>query len=110
MAVQITPKEYVQFKWLAEKESINPQKVKSKIDSLSVDELKAALLEFESNYVYMGNYSVSDSADIVTHHRLLGTIPSVWNTVVKRRFTFNGDTLELHVDADKRRLKWVKQK
>jgi len=46
----------------------------------------------------------------VFHNRLSHTIPSAWNTTVKRRFVFNGDTLELHVDADKRRLKWIKQK
>lgn len=110
MAVQITPKGYDEFKWLSENESINPKKVKARIDSMSDDELKAALTEFESNYVYVGNYLVSDSADVVTHHRLSGTIPSVWNTTVRRSFIFHGDTLELHVDADKRRLKWIKQK
>ena len=110
MAVQITPKGYDEYKWLSENESIRPEKVKAKIDSMSIDELKAALEEFESNYVYMANYSVSDSAGVVVHNRLSHTIPSAWNTTVKRRFIFNGDTLELHVDADKRRLKWIKQK
>lgn len=111
MAVQITPKGYSEFKWvLSESESNNPDKVKAKMDGMSVDELKAALGEFVSNYVYAGKYSISDSADIVFHNRLSHTIPSAWNTTVKRRFVFNGDTLELHVDADKRRLKWIKQK
>jgi Lipocalin-like domain len=111
MAVQITPKGYSQFKWLlSEGETNKPGRVKAKIDSMSVDELKAALAEFVSNYVYVGNYSVSDSANIVFHNRLSHTIPSAWNTTVKRRFIFNGDTLELYVDTDKRRLKWIKQK
>jgi Lipocalin-like domain len=110
MAVQITPKGYSEFKWvLTEGESINREKVKAKIDSMSVNQLKAALGEFVSNYVYAGNYSISDSANIIFHHRLSHTIPSAWNTSVKRRFVFNGDTLELYVDTDKRRLKWVKQ-
>jgi len=109
MAVEITPKGYEQFKWLNEKESINPEKVKAKIDRLSVDELKAALTEFEANYVYVANYSVDDSANVVTHNRLSGTIPALWNTTVKRRFIFRGDTLELNNDADKRRLIWIKQ-
>jgi len=110
MAVQITPKGYEKFKWISESESIKPAKLRARIDSMSVDELKSALQEFVSNYVYVGNYSVSDSADVVTHNRLTHTIPSAWNTTVKRRFIFNGDTLELHVDADRRRLKWIKQK
>lgn len=110
MSVQIIPKGYEKFQWLSESESINPEKVKRKIDSMTVDELKAALNEFASNYVYVGNYSVSDTADVVTHNRLSHSIPSSWNTTVKRRFIFNGDTLELHVEADKRRLKWIKQK
>jgi hypothetical protein len=110
MSVQITPKGYKKFQWLSESESINPKKVKRTIDSMTVDELKAALNEFVSNYVYVANYSVSDSADVVTHNRLSHTIPSSWNTTVKRRFILKGDTLELHVDADKRRLKWIKQK
>ena len=110
MAVQITPKGYKEFKWLSESESINPGKVKAKVDSMSVDELKAAVEEFESNYVYAGNYSVSESADIIVHERLSHSVPSAWNTTVQRTFVFNGDTLELHVVADKRRLKWIKQK
>ena len=110
MAVQITPKGYDKYKWLSENESIKPEKVKAKIDRMSMDELKAALEEFVSNYAYVANYSVSDSADVVVHNRLSHTIPSAWNTTVKRRFIFNGDTLELLVDADKRRLKWIKQK
>jgi hypothetical protein len=110
MAVQITPKGYDEYKWLSENESIKREKVKAKIDSMSIGALKAALEEFVSNYAYVANYSVSDSAGTVVHNRLSHTIPSAWNTTVKRRFILNGDTLELHVDADKRRLKWIKQK
>ena len=109
MAVQIMPKGYEQFKTLSEDESIDPGKVKAGIDSMPVEQLKATLEEFMSNYVYAGNYSVSDSADVVTHHRLTHTIPSAWNTTVQRRFIFKGDTLELYNDADRRRLKWIKQ-
>ena len=111
MAVHITPKTYNEYKWvLSENETLDPEKIKAKLDSMSVDELKAAVAEFVSNYVYVANYSVSDSADEVVHNRLSHTIPSSWNTTVKRRFIFHGDTLELHNDADKRRLIWIKQK
>ena len=111
MAVHITPKVYSEYKWvLSENESLYPEKIKAKMDSMSVDELKAALAEFVSNYVYVANYSVSDSAGVVIHQRLSHTIPSSWNTTVKRRFIFHGDTLELHNDIDKRRLIWIRQK
>jgi hypothetical protein len=109
MAVQITPKGYEQFKTLSEDESIDHGKLQVKIDSMPVEQLKATLEEFVSNYVYAGNYTVSDSADVVTHRRLIHTIPSAWNTTVQRRFIFKGDTLELYNDVDKRRLKWIKQ-
>jgi lipocalin-like protein len=109
MAVHITPKGYEEFKTLSENESIDHGKLKARIDSMPADELKASLEEFVSNYVYAGNYSISDSADIVTHYRLTHTIPSAWNTTVQRRFIFKDDTLELYNDVDRRRLKWIKQ-
>jgi len=111
MAVHITPKMYQNYKWaLSENETLYPEKVKAAMDSMSVDQLKTALQEFISNYVYVATYSVSDTAGYVVHNRLSHTIPSSWNTTVTRRFIFHGDTLELHNDADKRRLIWIKQK
>ena len=111
MAVHITPKIYSDYKWvLSESETLYPEKIKAKLDSMPVDELKAAVAEFVSNYVYVANYSLSNSDNVVTHDRLSHTIPSSWNTTVKRRFIFHGDTLELHNDVDKRRLIWIKQK
>ena len=110
MAVHITPKTYKEYKWvLSENETLYPDKVKAVLDSMTIDELKAALVEFVSNYVYVANYSVSDSTGFVVHDRLSHTIPSSWNTTVTRRFVFHGDTLELHNDADKRRLIWIRQ-
>ena len=111
MAVHITPKTYSDYKWvLSESETLYPEKIKAKLDSMPVDELKAAVAEFVSNYVYVANYSLSNSENVVTHERLSHTIPSSWNTTVKRRFIFRRDTLELHNDADKRKLIWIKQK
>jgi hypothetical protein len=111
MAVHITPRLYKDYKWvLSENESLYPEKIKAKMDSMTVDELKAAIAEFVSNYVYVANYTVADTADFVIHNRLSHTIPSSWNTTVKRRFIFHGDTLELHNDVDKRRLIWIRQK
>ncbi len=110
MSVEIVPKGYEDYKWvLSEAETINPKKVKEKLDSMSLPELKTALTEFVSNYVYVGNYTIDDSTNIIEHHRLSHSIPSAWNSTVKRTFFFNGDTLELQLLADKRRLKWIKQ-
>jgi len=110
MAVQITPKGYKDFKWLDEEQAINEKRVKEKIDSMSLPELKAAVAEFASNYVYVGNYTVDDTANIVTHKRITGTIPKVWGTEVKRKFSFNGDTIILKPLDANRRLLWVRQK
>ena len=110
MAVQITPNGYKDFKWLTEEETINRDVVKKKIDSMSLMDLKAALVEFSSNYVYVANYSINDTTHIVQHNRLSHTIPSAWNTKVTRSFSFIGDTLVLQVIGGNRRLKWIKQK
>jgi len=110
MAVQITPKGYKDFSWLSEEAAINNDSLKQKIDNMSVTDLKNAVVEFSSNYVYVANYSISDSANVVTHYRLSHTNPSLWSTTVKRRFTFKGDTLILEPLNVNRRLKWIRQK
>ncbi len=95
MAVQITPKGYKEFNWLDEEDALNPKRFQEKIDSMSVSELKQAVTYFASNYVYVANYSIDKVFNIVTHERLIGTIPSIWGTEVKRKFSFSGDTLIL---------------
>ena len=110
MAVQITPKGYKDFKWMDDEQSINEKIVKEKIDSMSLPELKAAVAEFASNYVYVGNYTVDDTANIVTHKRITATIPGVWGTEVKRKFSFSGDTIILKPLTANRRLIWIRQK
>lgn len=109
MAVQITPKGYKDFQWLDEESSINQTGVKEKTDSMSVDELKAAVREFVSNYVYIASYTIEDSADVVIHHRISSTIPAIWGTTVRRSFSFSGDTLILKNLNVNRRLKWIRQ-
>jgi len=109
MAVQITPRSYKDFKWLSEEASINDDSINNHIDSLSVDELKAAVKEFSSRYVYFGSYEIQDTADVVIHHRISSSIPVIWGTIVKRTFTFSGDTLILKNLNANRRLKWIKQ-
>jgi Lipocalin-like domain len=95
MAVQITPKGYKDFQWLDEEASINEKRIQKKMDSMSVTELKTALAEFSSSYVYIANYTIEDTADIVQHDRISSSIPAVWDTKVRRRFSFSGDTLIL---------------
>ena len=83
MAVHITPKAYKDYQWvLSENESLYPEKIRAKMDSMSVDELKTALQEFISNYVYVANYSVADSTGVIVHNRLSHTFPASWNTTV----------------------------
>ena len=53
---------------------------------MSLCELKAAVSEFASNYVYVVNYSIDATSNVMTHKRLTSTIPSIWNTEVKRFF------------------------
>ena len=110
MAVQITPKGYKDFQWLDEEASINKDKVKEKTDSMSVGELKEAVKEFSSNYVYVANYTIEDTADVVIHQRISATIPVIWCTTVRRSFSFSGDTLILKNLNVNRRLKWIRQK
>jgi hypothetical protein len=110
MAVQITPKGYRDFKWLNEEQTLDEKILKEKIDGMSLTELKAAVAEFSSNYVYVANYTINDSANVVTHKRITGTIPSIWGTEVKRKFSFSGDTLILINPTVNRRLTWVRQK
>lgn len=109
MAVQITPKGYKNFKWLDEETTINSERVKEHTDSMSADELKAAVREFVSNYVYVADYTIEDTADVIQHHRISSTIPAIWGTTVRRAFTFSGDTLILRILNGNRRLKWIRQ-
>ena len=83
--------------------------LKQKVDSMTIPELKAALTEFASNYVYVANYTIDDTTGVIQHDRLSHTIPSAWNTSVKRKFTFKGDTIILEPITVNRRLKWVRQ-
>ncbi len=77
---------------------------------MSLTELKAAVTEFSSNYVYFKNYTIDDTTNIVTHNRLISTIPAIWGTEVKRKFSFSGDTLILINPVVNRRLTWLRQK
>jgi len=109
MAVHITRQGYNDFPWLPEEESLRPERINQKLDSMSTEELKAAVRAFSASYVYAGNYAVEDSTDVVKHHRISTSIHSPAGSTVRRAFTFSGDTVILRVLNGNRRLKWIKQ-
>jgi hypothetical protein len=108
MAVHITRQGYHDFKWLPEEQSLRDEYINRKLDSMSVDELKTAVRAFSASYVYAGNYTIEDSADIVKHERLSTSLHSPEGSTVRRSFTFSGDTIILRVLDGNRRLKWIK--
>lgn len=84
----------------------------SKLEGCSpMPELKEALTKFSSGYLYVANYSLEDTADVVVHDRLSSHLPVIIGTKVRRAFFFSedGDTLTLRILNGNRRLKWIKQ-
>lgn len=110
MAVQITSKGYKDFDWLTEKQATDEKLLTRHIDSMSCEQLKSAVTEFTSSFVYFGDYSINDTTNIITHKRLSSSIPAAWGTIVKRKFFFIGDTLTLMFPDGKMKLKWIRQK
>lgn len=109
MAVHITREGYKDFNWLNRTDALLPEKINQRLDSMTVDELKAAVKHFSGSYAYAANYTIKDTADIVVHNRLTASIPAEWGTIAPRAFTFSGDTVILRVLDGNRRLKWLKQ-
>jgi Lipocalin-like domain len=110
MAVHITREGYKDYKWMEREDALKPEKINAHLDSMSVDELKAAVKEFAGSYAYAANYTIEDTADVVVHHRLTASTPAEWGTVAPRAFSFSGDTVILRVLDGNRRLKWVRMK
>lgn len=102
MAVQITPANY---------KNKQVKVPKNPIDSLNLEELRADLSTYSSNYVYMANCKILEDESIIEHHRISHTYPFDWGVVVQRRFDFIGDTLVLMPVEPQNplRLKWIKQ-
>ena len=110
MGVQITPKGYDNFEWLEEEVALNPKMFQDKVENMSVPELKKAVTNFASYYAYVANYRIVKATNTIIHERLIGTIPSIWGTEVKRQFSFSGDTLILINPVANRKLMWLRQK
>ena len=71
-----------------------------------------ALKHLTGSYVYFAKYNVDEELGVVEHARISHSNPGMWNEVVKRRFTFRGDTLilqPLENENSNLRLKWVRQ-
>jgi hypothetical protein len=109
MTVHITPRGYAEFSWLPERQATSKEFIDQYVDSMASEQLRPALKEFASSFVYTATYSVDSDSGIVTHNRLSSSVPSVWGTEVKRRFEFSGDTLILSFPDGTKRLKWLKQ-
>lgn len=70
-----------------------------------------ALKHLTNSYVYFAKYTVDEDQRTVEHARISHSNPGEWNAVVKRRFTFSGDTLMLEPLEEENsalRLKWIK--
>lgn len=109
MAVHITRKGYNDYAWLPEEQSLRDEFINQKLDSMSTEELKEAVRAFSSSYVYAGNYTIEDTADVIKHERLSTSIHSKRGSTVRRGFSFSGDTVILTVLDGNRRLKWIRQ-
>lgn len=77
------------------------------VDSISHDALK----HLTKSYVYFAKYTIDEKQNVVQHARISHSNPGMWNEVVKRRYTFSGDTLTLQPLEERTsnlRLKWIK--
>lgn len=71
-----------------------------------------ALRHLTNSYVYFAKYKVDRDKQVVEHARISHSNPGEWNKVVRRRFTFQGDTLILQPEEESNsglRLKWIRQ-
>ena len=98
MAVHLTTKGYEKF----------DVEFPNFVDTIQQDALK----HLTGSYVYFAKYTVEEEKGIVEHARISHSNPAEWNAIVKRKYTFSGDTLILQpVEAGKTdlRLKWIKK-
>lgn len=71
-----------------------------------------ALRHLTNSYVYFAKYKVDRDKQVVEHARISHSNPGEWKKVVRRRFTFHGDTLILQPEEESNsglRLKWIRQ-
>lgn len=68
---------------MKEEDAIIADKVKTKVDSMFVDELKGAVTEFESCYTYVADYTINETTALITHNRIASSIPDIWVLLLK---------------------------
>ena len=76
-------------------------------DTISTEALK----HLTKSYVYFAKYTVFEATGTIEHARISHSNPGEWNRVVKRRYSFSGDTLILtpvEPSNSGLRLKWIK--
>jgi len=86
----------------------NEAKFRNFTDTMSLDKLQ----HLSMNYNYMGKYEIDPTKQVVSHKRLSHSNPNDWGVTVKRKFSFNGDTLIIRPAEAKNarlRLKWLKK-
>jgi len=77
------------------------------VDTVSIEALK----HLTQSYVYFAKYTVFKDENTVEHARISHSNPGQWNQVVRRKYTFSGDTLTLEPIEEQYaglRLKWIK--
>jgi hypothetical protein len=102
MAVHLVTKDY-------EKTDLIFPNSLQKFDSLP----NHMLQKLAKNIVYFSKYKLDKDKKIVEHSRISHINPNQWSEVVRRKYTFKGDTLILEPVEDlgaRFRLKWIKEK
>ncbi|WP_460219425.1 lipocalin-like domain-containing protein [Psychroserpens sp. MEBiC05023] len=102
MAVHLVAKDY-------EKTNLIFPNALQKFDSIPSHMLQ----KLAKNIVYFSNYEVDKEKKIIEHSRISHINPNQWSEIVRRKYTFKGDTLILEPVEDlgaRFRLKWVKEK
>jgi hypothetical protein len=78
------------------------------VDTISCEKLKY----LTNSYTYFAKYAIDEEQNVVEHARISHSNPAQWNEVVRRKYTFNGDTLmlePLEQEDTGLRLKWLKE-
>jgi len=77
-------------------------------DTISIE----ALRHLTNSYVYFAKYTVDEEQSVVEHARISHSNPGMWNEIVRRKYTFKGDTLilqPLEKETAGLRLKWIRE-
>ncbi len=78
------------------------------VDTISHEALK----HLTNSYVYFAKYTIDEEQSLVEHARISHSNPGMWDEVVRRRYSFRGDTLTLQPleeETANLRLKWIKK-